>query len=222
MSKPLFVVIEGIDRCGKNLQADYLERRLAELKIPVRKYSTPDYNGQSGEAISRYLQGQLHLSSEGRISRHDALARQSMLDLQSLRGGGEDKAGTCRGHVGRVRALVAIGLALRTRGRHRSHLHRGCLLAPARARSAPTTRRRSRQRGLEARSGEPLRGRARPAAVARHGLSGSLVVQIRGVPRVDRRKWQGRTHGRSRSNLGGCSGEEAGSGHFRPMTEIYS
>lgn len=80
-TKPLFVVIEGIDRCGKNLQADYLERRFAEAGLPVRKYSTPDYNGVSGEAVQSYLQGRTFLASRpsGGASRHGPMVRQSLL-----------------------------------------------------------------------------------------------------------------------------------------------
>ena len=80
-TKPIFVVIEGIDRCGKNLQADYLERRFAEAGRLARKFTTPNYNGSSGEAIQSYLLGRTfladrHLKSE---SMYGPMVLQSLL-----------------------------------------------------------------------------------------------------------------------------------------------
>jgi len=71
---PRFLVIEGIDRSGKNLQANLIEHKMAELGVPVRKFSTPDYNDPSGETIARHLTGSLYMSHEGRRSAHDPIA----------------------------------------------------------------------------------------------------------------------------------------------------
>ena len=59
--KSLFVVIEGIDRVGKNTQADLLVRRLAEAGEKTRKYTTPDYRTASGDLVGRYLRGKVGL-----------------------------------------------------------------------------------------------------------------------------------------------------------------
>lgn len=98
--KPIFVVIEGIDRCGKNLQADYLERKFAEVGIPARKYSTPDYNGASGEAISSYLQGRTFLSSRQsrEPSRDGPMALQSMLICNRYAVAAAIRSGLSLGH----------------------------------------------------------------------------------------------------------------------------
>jgi dTMP kinase len=81
MKKPPFIVIEGIDRCGKNLQADLLIHRLESVGISTSFFSTPCYNGVSGEAIASYLHGLARLSNvaTGEKSIHDALALECMM-----------------------------------------------------------------------------------------------------------------------------------------------
>jgi len=82
-SDPFFVAIEGIDRCGKSLQAERLVERLEAASVPARLFSTPKYESRTGEAIVQYLAGKVSLvrwdSRGGEMSDHDALALQCLM-----------------------------------------------------------------------------------------------------------------------------------------------
>lgn len=64
-ASPLFVVIEGVDRVGKNTQADLLARRLNQAGERAWKLTTPDYETATGALIGRYLRGKVGLRREG-------------------------------------------------------------------------------------------------------------------------------------------------------------
>ncbi len=57
MDKGFFVVLEGVDRCGKTSQAELLVERLLARGISARRFSTPDYGGFAGRAIEEHLVG---------------------------------------------------------------------------------------------------------------------------------------------------------------------
>jgi len=59
----LFVVVEGVDRCGKNEQAARLARRLSARGEEVSTYSTPCYDTVSGVLIRAMLEGRATLFS---------------------------------------------------------------------------------------------------------------------------------------------------------------
>ena len=74
-SPPVFVVLEGVDRCGKSRQAERLVSRLVSLGRPAREVSTPDYASPVGEMISRHLADDVYLAdASGNTSRYDPLA----------------------------------------------------------------------------------------------------------------------------------------------------
>jgi dTMP kinase len=74
-SPPVFVVLEGVDRCGKSRQAEILVSRLVALGHPARAVSTPDYSTAVGEIIRRHLAGDVYLAdASGSQSRFDPLA----------------------------------------------------------------------------------------------------------------------------------------------------
>jgi dTMP kinase len=78
MTSPIFVVIEGVDRCGKSGQVSRLVARMRSLGLAAAEASAPDYSTPIGEAISRHLAGDLCLVAgspgSGFRSRADALA----------------------------------------------------------------------------------------------------------------------------------------------------
>lgn len=57
MSRARFIVLEGVDRCGKTLQSKLLAGKLAEMGREVGVFSTPDYGGFAGQEISDQLRG---------------------------------------------------------------------------------------------------------------------------------------------------------------------
>lgn len=57
MAKGRFIVLEGVDRCGKTLQSKLLAERLVESGREVGLFSTPDYEGFAGQEISNHLRG---------------------------------------------------------------------------------------------------------------------------------------------------------------------
>lgn len=61
----VFVVLEGIDRCGKTLQAELLKDRLIAQGHDVQLFSTPDYEGFGGQEIASHLLGRRDLSVLG-------------------------------------------------------------------------------------------------------------------------------------------------------------
>ena len=77
---PLLVVIEGIDRCGKNLQANLLMEQFQKHDISVLQHSTPDYTTPCGETIGRYLAGEISLRRRSSGSK----AAESPMALQCL------------------------------------------------------------------------------------------------------------------------------------------
>lgn len=81
MNKPFFIVFEGIDRCGKSLQADLLARRLREVGVPTEVFTTPDYNCKTGQVINSHLHGEVYLArgQDRERSAHDELVLQSLL-----------------------------------------------------------------------------------------------------------------------------------------------
>lgn len=55
MKSAPIIVIEGIDRVGKTLQAERLVRGLLERGIQAELFSTPDYGEFGGQLISNFL-----------------------------------------------------------------------------------------------------------------------------------------------------------------------
>ena len=51
------IVIEGLDGSGKSTQLELLNKRLTEMKIPVRAISFPDYESDSSALVKMYLSG---------------------------------------------------------------------------------------------------------------------------------------------------------------------
>jgi dTMP kinase len=56
------IVIEGIDRIGKNTQADRLVLALGDRGTPAEAFSTPDYADDGNGLIQRFLHGQATVS----------------------------------------------------------------------------------------------------------------------------------------------------------------
>jgi dTMP kinase len=57
MSKGIFVVIEGVDRCGKTTLSKLLAENLAAQGRDFDLFSTPDYGGFAGKEIGDHLRG---------------------------------------------------------------------------------------------------------------------------------------------------------------------
>ncbi|KAK5640900.1 hypothetical protein RI129_009447 [Pyrocoelia pectoralis] len=55
MGRGAFIVIEGIDRCGKTSQTMKLVESLTKKNIQVERMSFPDRTTQTGQVISQYL-----------------------------------------------------------------------------------------------------------------------------------------------------------------------
>lgn len=53
--RPSFVVVEGIDRCGKDGAASVLAERLTSVGIPAVKLTIPDYDTFDGKLIAAFL-----------------------------------------------------------------------------------------------------------------------------------------------------------------------
>lgn len=64
MASPLFIVLEGIDRCGKNLQAEMLVKRFLESGEDAQSFTTPDYETATGKLASQMLLGKVGLAGE--------------------------------------------------------------------------------------------------------------------------------------------------------------
>ena len=60
---PLFVVIEGVDRCGKSLQGELLLGRILARGARASLHTTPDYSSLAGKLASGMLSGSLQLTS---------------------------------------------------------------------------------------------------------------------------------------------------------------
>ena len=85
--KPIFVVFEGIDRCGKGAQSKLVCQRLASKGVPSHAYWTPDRRTVVGELAGRFLRGQVGLArdpGEDRMVPTDGERRDASLALQCL------------------------------------------------------------------------------------------------------------------------------------------
>lgn len=57
----MFVVLEGIDACGKDTQSPLLIERFGKNGVKAREFSFPSKTGILGEAIHRHLRGETFL-----------------------------------------------------------------------------------------------------------------------------------------------------------------
>lgn len=73
--RSIFVVIEGIDRCGKNLQAELLVQKFRELGEPTMSFTTPSYETATGRLVSGLLLGQYRMSGISAVEGEGALDR---------------------------------------------------------------------------------------------------------------------------------------------------
>ena len=64
MSKGKFIVLEGIDGCGKGTQAKNLVAHLRKQKAKVKTLSYPDRSGPIGSLIDQYLHRKYNFSKE--------------------------------------------------------------------------------------------------------------------------------------------------------------
>ena len=58
MYKPLFINFEGLDKCGKDTQADWLYEKMIELGRSVEISNEPTQDSEAGQRIWRILQHQ--------------------------------------------------------------------------------------------------------------------------------------------------------------------
>ena len=58
------IVLEGIDGCGKETQADLLYKALLEQGNKVKKISFPNYESKSSALVKQYLSGEFGKASE--------------------------------------------------------------------------------------------------------------------------------------------------------------
>lgn len=75
--KPAFIIIEGIDRVGKNTQADMLVDWLRARGEQVSSFTTPDYKSASGQLVDLYLRGKVQLMEEEHRGESVELVRSS-------------------------------------------------------------------------------------------------------------------------------------------------
>lgn len=64
MGRGLFIVFEGLDKCGKSTQVDLLYRYLQERGTPCHKISFPERSSKTGITIDQYLSEKLKLTSD--------------------------------------------------------------------------------------------------------------------------------------------------------------
>ena len=62
--KPLFVVFEGIDGCGKSTQAEMLVAFLEKSGSPTRLIHFPNYTTPTGRLIAKHLRGERQASPQ--------------------------------------------------------------------------------------------------------------------------------------------------------------
>jgi dTMP kinase len=63
--RPIFVVVEGIDRCGKTKQAWMLAQKLRSMSFAAENLETPDRSLATGKLATRILKRQVELVSTG-------------------------------------------------------------------------------------------------------------------------------------------------------------
>ncbi len=64
MNKPLLIVLEGLDGCGKSSQLDLVAKELSK-NHKVKKISFPDYDKPSSTLVKMYLDGELSDNPDG-------------------------------------------------------------------------------------------------------------------------------------------------------------
>lgn len=64
MSKPMLIVLEGLDGSGKTTQFELLKNYLTEKGVPVRAISFPDYDKPSSTLVKMYLGGEFSNNAE--------------------------------------------------------------------------------------------------------------------------------------------------------------
>jgi len=62
--KPLFIVFEGIDGCGKSTQAEMLVEHLQKTGSPSRLIHFPNYTSATGRQIAKHLRGEKKASPQ--------------------------------------------------------------------------------------------------------------------------------------------------------------
>lgn len=77
-AEPAFVVLEGVDRCGKTSQAELLAQRIRDGGAPARTFGTPDRRLRTGHLAGKLLRGQVRLAGEV-VPDGDALVLQCVL-----------------------------------------------------------------------------------------------------------------------------------------------
>jgi len=75
MPKGKFIVLEGIDACGKSTQAKLLKKKLETKGFKVATFSFPIYNSSTGKAIAAFLRGEGEVKSRYEKARLYALNR---------------------------------------------------------------------------------------------------------------------------------------------------
>jgi dTMP kinase len=78
--KPLFVVVEGVDRCGKSTLAEILAERMRVCGRTTYVFGIPDYSTSLGQLISQQLAGgEMLVGAGGERSRDDLLSLECLM-----------------------------------------------------------------------------------------------------------------------------------------------
>lgn len=101
MVGPFFIVIEGVDRVGKNTQADLLVKRLLAEGARASLHTTPRYSTETGILIARFLRGNVEVVSEMAESEPeaDALVLQALMITNRYEVADRVRASLDRGEV---------------------------------------------------------------------------------------------------------------------------
>ena len=59
------IVLDGIDGCGKTTQFELLSKKLAEMNVPVKSVSFPEYDKPSAALVKMYLGGEFSKVPDG-------------------------------------------------------------------------------------------------------------------------------------------------------------